>query len=411
MPKAPIEIEHAREIVLSEVMRMDREAVALDRALGRVLAEEVRARQPVPAFASSAMDGFAVRSKDTTGALPSRPASLSISGESRAGHPAGIELRAGEAIAISTGAMVPEGADAILRIERASRSGDVVQALEAVPAGEDMRWPGDDLRAGEIAVGAGSVLGPVELGVLASVGCAAPLCLCAPRVSLLSTGDELRQPGESLPPGGVHDSNSHAVRALLRRAGAEVSRVAHVGDDPDATLSELAACLEGADLVVICGGMSVGAHDHVRSCLRSLGVQERFSGVALRPGKPTWFGVRGGTLVFGLPGNPLSAFVSCTLFALPAVRAAIGADPLRRRTRAVLAAEMRKQPGRALALPCRLELREDGWRAHPPRRSGSHVLTSMLGAEALAIVPSNEGTARAGEKVAVEMLREVAPWG
>lgn len=404
MPTALVEIEHAREIVLSEVSRMDGEPVALDAALGRALAEAVRAPAPVPGFASSAMDGYAVRAQDLAGASPSRPVVLSLRGESRAGRPAGIALGAGEAIAISTGAMVPDGADAILRVELTSSTDDLVQALGEVPAGQDMRWPGDDLSAGEIAVSAGSVIGSAELGVLASVGCAAPLCARSPIASLLSTGDELRAPGEPLPPGGVHDSNSYALRALLQRDGAQVSRVSHVGDDPEATLRELSAALEGVDIAVICGGMSVGVHDHVRACLRSLGVQERFSGVALRPGKPTWFGVRGRTLVFGLPGNPLSAFVACVLFVLPAVRAALHADPLRRRASALLAAEMRKEPGRALALPCRLQLRDEGWLAHPPRHSGSHVLTAMLGAEALAIVPSQQGTAHAGERVAIEML-------
>lgn len=409
----PVDIEQAREIVLSECVTLPDEPVALREALGRVLSAPVHASEPVAPFASSAMDGFAVRSEDI--AENGGPATLRLVGESRAGHPATVPLRAGEAIAISTGAMIPDGADAVLRIERAHLDGDLVEVLEQVAAGEDMRGVGEDLQAGQLALGAGMTLGPAELGVLASIGCEAPRCVRRPAVSLLSTGDELRLVGEQLPRGALHDSNSHSLAASIALAGAEVISAAHVGDDPAATAEALETALSGVDVAVICGGMSVGRHDHVRPGLRLLGVDERFSGVRLRPGKPTWFGVLEGgtrrTLVFGLPGNPVSALVACTLFALPALRRLLGADPLRSRSHATLATDWQTDPGRADAVPCRLQLTDEGWVAHPPRAQGSHRLSTMVGVNALALLPTDSGPMHAGDRVPVELLNGLAGWG
>jgi len=425
----PVEIEQAREIVLSECALLPDEPVPLHEALGRVLSAPVHAAAPVAPFASSAMDGFAVRAQDTVS--EDGPAALRLVGESRAGHPATVALGAGEAIAISTGAMIPDGADAVLRIERADADGDVVLAVEQVVMGEDTRGVGEDLQAGQLALPAGTALGPAELGVLASIGCATPRCVRPPRVSLLSTGDELRLVGESLARGTLYDSNAHSLAALLAIAGAEVVRRDHVGDDPAATLESLRTAVEGVDVAVICGGMSVGRHDHVRPGLRQLGVEERFSGVRMRPGRPTWFGtleggtLEGGTLegeaadglparrtlVFGLPGNPVSALVSCALLAVPALRSLLGADPLRARSHATLATDWQTDAGRADVVPCRLLLRDDGWVAHPPKAQGSHRLSTLVGVNALALLPAGSGPMRAGDRVTVEILNGWIGWG
>lgn len=405
MPAALIDIEHAREIVLSEVRETGRETVALRSVLGRTLAAPVHASDPVPAFASSAMDGFAVRAQDLRGASGARPIPLRLVGESRAGHPCASSLGEGEAIAISTGAMMPAGADAVLRVEDARIAGGLVEAERELLAGTDLRGAGEDLAAGQLALEAGCLLGPAEIGVLASVGCAAPLCSRRPEVSLLSTGDELSDVGQPLGPGMIYETNSHVIGALLRRAGAALRPAERVGDDPRRTRDALARALKGADVAVICGGMSVGAHDHVRSSLLELGVQERFAGVALRPGKPTWFGVLGDTIVFGLPGNPLSATIACVLFVVPALLASLGSDPLRARATATLGQDWDKQPGRAHVLPCRLQLTDAGFLAHLPKAAGSHLITSMVGCDALAILPEDSGPAGAGERVEIELLR------
>ncbi|MET0730679.1 MAG: gephyrin-like molybdotransferase Glp [Solirubrobacterales bacterium] len=397
------EIEEARRLVLDRVVPLEAEPVALKDALGRVLAEPVTSADAVPGFDNSAMDGYAVRAADTAGA--DGGARLPVVDESRAGHPAQRRLAEGEAVAISTGAMVPEGADAVVRVEDTDAGSQEVEIRVEVEAGRDIRRAGEDIAAGEAVLGAGDEIGPAEAGVLVSVGRGEVACARRPRVNLLTTGDELQEPGEPLRPGAIRNSNAYSVSGLIRRSGAVLGTVEMVPDDRDATADALARALTG-DVVVISGGVSVGPHDHVRPTLAALGAEEVFWGVALRPGKPTWFGVApSGCLVFGLPGNPVSAMVTFLLFVRPAIRAMLGASPTQAdRAAAVLDSDYPKQPGRAHVVRCRLELRDDGWHATPTKDQGSHVLTSMLGADALAIIPTTSGTVRAGERVEIELL-------
>lgn len=410
------DIERARESILARTPRMPAEDVALDDALGRVLAEPVVGTDPIPGFDNSAMDGYAVCAPDTRGAAPGSETRLSVVGESRAGRPADPGLAPGEAIAISTGALVPAGADAVIRVEDTRPAEGYVDVLAEIAGGSNIRRAGEDVRSGERLLEPGAYLGPVELGVLASVGRASIRCTRRPRVSVLWTGDELVGPAEPLFPGAVRNSNAHSVPPLARCAGAEVERAVGVGDDRGATRDAIAGAL-GSDVVVVCGGVSVGEHDHVRPALVELGAEEVFWGVALRPGKPTWFGVverelgdaqpepgEGRALVFGLPGNPVSAIVTFLLFVRPALRWMAGAAEAPERTTAVLDEPYAKRPGRAHAIRVRLELRDDGWHARPTKDQGSHVLTSMLGADALAILPTERGDMDRGETVEIELL-------
>ncbi len=400
---APIGLERAREIVLERATLLAVERLALRASLGRALAEDVAATEPVPAFDNSAMDGFAVRAEDTRSAGPGAPVMLSIVAESRAGRTAGGTLRTGEAARISTGAKMPAGADAVVRVEATRERTGRVEVMEEVEPGRDVRRAGDDVEAGRAVLAAGTRLGPAELGVLASLGVASVACRRRPRVAVLTSGDELLEPWERMRPGFIRNSNAYSVPALAQVAGAEPLLAGPVPDDPEATRTAIAAAL-GSDVVVVCGGVSVGAHDHVKRAFAELGVEEAFWRVALKPGKPTWFGTHGDTLVFGLPGNPVSAMVTFILLVRPALAALSGGRPRAWRTRAELAGECRRESGRAHAVRCRLELGEDGWRAHPGGRQGSHVLTSMLGAGGLAIVPPGDGSLRAGERVDVELL-------
>jgi molybdopterin molybdotransferase len=403
-----IEISEARRRVLERCAPLGAEAVALGRALGRVLAEDVSSADDVPAFDNSAMDGFAVRAADTRGATSTAPASLRVVDESRAGAPAGSALAAGEAIAISTGATLPRGADAVVRVEDTVARDGRVEVSAAVEPGRDVRRAGDDVRAGHSVLAAGSILGPAEVGVLASIGHPTARCAPRPRVAVITTGDELLDPSEPLRPGGVRNANAYSVPALAQRSGAEVAAVEVAPDDPAATASAIERAL-AADVAVVCGGVSVGEHDHVRAALAELGVEQLFWGVALRPGKPTWFGVHaggpeGGALVFGLPGNPVSAMVTFILLVRPAIGALLGAPIEARRATAILDERYEKRPGRAHAVRCSLELRDDGWHARPTGEQASHVLTSMLGADALAILPTACGSASAGDRVEIELL-------
>jgi molybdopterin molybdotransferase len=413
-----IEIEDARQAVLSRASVLSPEEVPMSEGLGRVLAEDVRSADAVPGFDNSAMDGFAVRAADTGGASEEAPARLALVDESRAGRPAERTLEAGQAIAISTGAMVPDGADAVVRVEDTSSSNGAVEVQVEVEPGRDIRRAGEDIEPGQRVLTVGTTVGAAELGVLASVGRASVACARRPRVHVLTTGDELQPPGEPLRPGAIRNSNAHSVPPLAELAGAEVVAVEMVPDDPAATREALERALE-ADVAVVCGGVSVGEHDHVRSALEELGADQVFWGVALRPGKPTWFGTappkssasrpvsagpRQDVLVFGLPGNPVSAMVTFQLFARPAVRTMLGASDAVETASAILDEDYPKQPGRAHLVRCRLELRDDGWHATPTGAQGSHVLTSMLGADALAVIPTAAETVRAGERVAIEML-------
>jgi molybdopterin molybdotransferase len=390
-----ISIAEARERVLGAVPRLAAESLALDGALGRVLAENVESSIQVPPFDSSGMDGYAV--------LAGPEAELELIGEARAGHPADVAVEPGTAVRISTGGKLPEGADAVVAVERAAESNRTVRVPETSP-GQNVRRAGEDICTGAVVLAAGVTLGPAELGVAASVGRAELRVARRPRVAVLVTGDELTPPGEPLPPGGIYSSNGFALAAQAERAGAEVTGRTVVPDEPEGTRDAIGAALDLADVVVISGGVSVGPHDHVKEALRDLGVEERFWGVRLRPGKPTWFGVRDGTLAFGLPGNPVSAMVTFQLFARPALAALQGAPAGARRVDAILAEPFPRNPQREQAVRVRLDQADDGLVARPTGEQGSHMLTSMLGADGLALIAAGDGAAPAGERVDVELL-------
>lgn len=402
-----IDVATARARVLAEARPLAPERVELAEALGRVLAEDIASDLDLPPFDASAMDGFATRAGP--------PEELEVVGESRAGHPAARALAPGEAIRISTGAVVPDGAEAVVAVERTETAshgggqGPGARERVSVPArgdGDHVRRAGEDVRGGETVMSAGVRLGPAEVAVLASLGRAEVECGPRPRMAVLVTGDELVEPGTALGPGQIRDANVYALAAQAERAGGRIVGRALVRDELEATVAALGEAIELADVVCVSGGVSVGPHDHVKPALERLGVRERFWGVALKPGKPTWFGVHGSTLVFGLPGNPVSAMVTFHLFARLALEHLAGVvEAPRERAVARLEGSLPRESRRDQAIRCRLETRPDGWHAWPTGSQGSHILTSMLGADALALVPAGEGELAAGERVELELLR------
>ena len=387
-----LSIEEALARVLARARPLEAEPVPVDEAAGRVLAADVAARVDLPPFSSSAMDGYAIRAADVPGRLP-------VVARVAAGVPAERPLAAGEAMEISTGGAVPEGADSVVPIEVVVLVDSSIEVEHAVDAGAHVRPPGGDVKAGDALLATGTRLGAAQVGALAAAGWASVPCGRRPRVAVLSTGTELRQPGEALGPGQIYESNRPMLAAALGAAGARVEAIAPVADDEESHRVALAQGLE-CDVLVSSGGVSVGPHDLVRRVLAALGVEEDFWGVAVRPGKPLAFGTRGRTLVFGLPGNPVSALVGFELFVRPALLALQGAarpgpcyehgrlvSPLRRRAE-------RDDLARARLLPD-----ADAALLEPVAGQESHMIVRAAGADALVLVPRGEGELAAGADV------------
>jgi molybdopterin molybdotransferase len=392
-----ITIAEARRRVLAAVEPLAPEKIPVADALGRVLADPVTAAGDVPPFSASAMDGYAVQA----GPAGRR---LEVVGESRAGSPSHRALTEGEAIRISTGAAVPDGATAVIPQEQVEvEDGAVLLGAEVTP-GTHLRPAGEVMRAGQTILAAGTVVDAAELGAAISSGAAQVSVIRRPRAAVLCTGDELREPGEPLEPGEIYNSNGPMLVALATRSGAVSDRATRLPDDAGATETGLEEALTDADVVIVSGGVSVGPHDHVKPALAKLGVAELFWGVALQPGKPTWFGTRAGRLVFGLPGNPVSAAVTFSLFVAPALAALQGRSSEIPLAGAVLGAAVRRNPRREQALRVRLEHRDGTTIAVPNGPQGSHVITSLVGADALALIPPGEGALAAGTSVALAPL-------
>jgi molybdopterin molybdotransferase len=403
-------MQQAQARVLEHVQALPAESVAVGAAAGRVTAEPARAVVDLPPFASSAMDGYAVRAVD----LPGR---LQVVGHIAAGRPAERPLAAGQAMAISTGGVVPEGADAVIPIEYVVHHGNEIEVEASLGAGKHVRPRGGDARAGDVVVEAGTRLGAAQLGALAAAGLAAVSCARRPRVAVLATGTELARPGEPLAPGQVYESNGLMLAAALAASGADIEVLPVVADDESAHRAGLERGL-AADVLVTSGGVSVGPHDLVRRIEAELGVEEVFWRVAIKPGKPVSFGVRGATLVFGLPGNPVSSLVGCELFAKPALRALQGLrDPLPRFEPGRLASPLRRNDARDELVRARVRLDRDGSFLdgtlldsvvlEPLSGQESHMIVHSAAADALVHVPLGDGELAAG--ATVQWLRLGAP--
>jgi molybdopterin molybdotransferase len=384
--------EEAQKRILERVQPLEAEAVALDDAAGRVLAETARSVVDLPPFPSSAMDGFALRAEDTPGELP-------VVFRIAAGLPASRSLGPGEAMGVATGGVVPEGADAVIPLEYVVDRDNEIQVESSVAVGDNVRAAGGDLHAGDPVVEAGVRLGPAQLGALAAAGVAEVSCARRPRAAVLATGTELRAPGEELGLGEIYEANGLILAAQLADAGAEVERLAAVADDEEAHREALRRGIE-ADLLVTSGGVSVGPHDLVRRIEAELGVEEVFWRVAVKPGKPVSFGVRERTLVFGLPGNPVSALVGFHLFVLPAVLALQGArDPLPRFVPGVLGRAVRRNPERDELLRSRTEARDGAMVVEPVSGQESHMIARAATADSLVLIPRGEGELELGAPV------------
>jgi molybdopterin molybdotransferase len=386
-----LSMEEALGLVLERVRPLPAERVPLEEAAGRVLAAPAAASVDLPPFDSSAMDGFVVRAADTPGELP-------VVFRVAAGLPAPRPLEPGEAMGIATGGAVPAGADAVIPVEYVVDHGNSIEIEQQAESGAFVRPRGGDVRRGEAVVAAGSRLGPAHLGALAAAGVAEVECARRPRAAVLATGSELRKPGEELEPGQIYEANGVIHAAQLVSAGADSVRLDPAADDPVAHRDALERGLR-ADVLVTSGGVSVGPHDLVRSVGAELGVEEVFWRVAVKPGKPLWFGVGDATLVFGLPGNPVSSLVCFELFVRPAVLALQGAaDPAPRFVAGTLAVAVRRNGARDELVRARSSLEDGEVVLRPVAGQESHMIVRAAEADALVLVPRGEGELAAGER-------------
>lgn len=398
-----LSLEQAQAIVLAEVAPLEVERVDLAQSVGRVLAEPLVAPHDLPLFDNAAMDGYALRAEDTRNASPATPIRLRVVGEAAAGKPYLLVLRTGEAIAISTGAPIPDGADAVLPIEDAQTDGETLLCSQSVPQGSHIRAKGQDMPASSPVVSAGTRLRLQHLGILAALGLTPVPVYRRPRVAIVISGSELVSYDAPLQPGKIHDTNSLLLHQWLTRRGFPTAFLGVVPDEMDSTLRFLEHALAEAEVVVLTGGVSVGEHDLIKPALEQIGARILFWRVNMKPGKPILFARWQEHAIFGLPGNPLAVVVGLMNFVLPYLAALEGeAEPLPRYLTACLSTPVRKKETRAEFLTTRLSMDETGsLLAEPTPMQGSALLGSLAQADAFLYLPSNVGDYPAGTRVKV----------
>jgi molybdopterin molybdotransferase len=384
------------EDALARILELARplapEPVDLRDAAGRVLAERALARADLPPFPSSAMDGFAVRAQETPGELP-------IAFRVAAGSPSASPLPRGAAATIATGGALPEGADAVVPIEQAEEADGQVRFSEQARPGAHIRPRGGDVQRDAVVLEPGVRLGPAQIGALAAAGVAEVSCSRRPHVAVLATGSELRAPGDALAEGEIYESNRPMIAATLEPAGATIELLPVVRDEEHAHREALERGLR-ADVLVTSGGVSVGPHDLVRRIASELGVEEVFWGVAVKPGKPLSFGTKDETLVFGLPGNPVSSLVGALLFVKPALLARQGlAEPGPVFELARTLAPLRRDDRRDQFLRARRTVGDEGAVVEAITGQESHMIVRASSADALVHVPRGSGEIPAGATV------------
>jgi molybdopterin molybdotransferase len=399
-----ISVRDALDRVLDGLPRTGAEQVALTAARGRVLAEALKAPRDVPPFRNSAMDGYALRSADVRTARRDAPVRLRVLETIGAGVVATQPVAPQTAIRIMTGAPMPEGADAVVKVEDTAEAGEAVDVGVAVGAAANVREPGEDVRAGETVLDAGRVLRPADIGLIASLGLPMLRVARRPEVAIVATGDELVDVGEPLGPGQIVNSNAYTLAAAVEEVGARPRLMGIARDRPELIRAAFAEAIT-ADAVLSTGGVSVGSFDYVRRILGELGYAERFWKVAQKPGKPLTFGSCGRTPVFGLPGNPVSSLVCFYLYVLPALRTMMGLGKVHLpSTAATLAETVKKAEGLTEFVRCSLEGSPDDYRARSTGTQSSGVLRSLSLGDALIVGPPDTALLQAGARVRVVML-------
>ena len=401
-----ISFEEARKTVLDSVSALEPVEVPILDALGLVAAEDVTSAERIPPFDNSAMDGYAVRAADTAGASDKNPIELNVLMDLPAGQHTDQPVGAGEAIRIMTGAPLPPGADTVVMVELTEKAADGnVRILQEHKEDRNIRRAGEDIAVGQDVIHVGDEITPAKVGLLASVGREKLKVYRRPVVAILATGDELLEAGEPLGPGKIRSSNSYTLTCQVRSCGAETQYLGIARD----TLEDVRAHLEkglGADVIISSAGVSVGDYDYVKTALEDLGVKFKFTKVAIKPGKPTVFGLMGEKPVFGLPGNPVSSMMTFEQFARPAILKMMGMRRLLRPVvDAILEEDIKKKPERMSLL--RAVARKEGSEYYVTTTGpqGSGILVSMDNANAVIIFESGIEHLKKGERVKTQLIK------
>jgi len=399
-----ISLEAALSQILAAIRPLGLEKVNLLDALGRVIGEDILASRAIPPKNNAAMDGYALRSADIRGASRERPVVLNVIEDIPAGAIPQKRVGQGQAARIMTGAPVPDGADAVLRMEETEKDGQRVRVFVEAPAGQDIRLAGEDVRSGETVISRGDIVRPAEIGMLATVGRSFISVYQKPLVAILATGDELVDVDENPSPWQIISSNSYALTAQVLDCGGIPLQIGIAKDTREDLTAKLQSALR-ADLIISSGGVSVGDYDLVKDIMKEVGNRMQFWQVAMRPGKPLAFGAMNGVPLFGLPGNPVSSMVSFEQFVRPSILKMTGHRNLFRRTiRALLTASIEKKKGTRHFIRARVTIEDGRYRAVATGEQGSGILKSMVQANGLIVLPEHTASVNAGDTVTVQLI-------
>lgn len=402
-----IPFQEAKSIIQKHIFMLGTESISLSEAGNCVLAQEIVATFPSPQFDNSAMDGFAVRSADTKGASPENPVTLKMVSISSAGMPSEVSLERGESIQCMTGAKIPDGADAIIMVEDTSgfSDSDLVQILLEAHPGKHIRKKGEEISEGEMLIPKGTLMTASEMGTCATFGYGELSVSKQPLIALFGTGNELVEPGNPLEPGQIYNSNLYVFSDLAEKAGAKVVMKEIIKDSKDALRSFLSQALETCDVVISSGGVSMGRFDYVRDVFMELGVEEHFWKVAQKPGKPLFFGTGANTLIFGLPGNPVSSYIGFMEWVWPVLESMMGKTKLKKLT-GILNVTFPREKVKNRFLFGNAWIEEGQLLCAPSTKVGSHMLSSSLESNCILSSEPGESPLHAGEKIHVNIL----PW-
>lgn len=399
-----ISFDDARRIILEHAVPNGRQRRSLHQLLGLVLAEPIQAPFPMPRFNNSAVDGYGVQVADVQSASAESPVQLELIGAIQAGDLGNLRIQSGQAVKILTGAPVPKSVDAVIMQEDCQVSDGCVRVLCSAELGENIRMQGEEFKRGQSVITENTVITPPVIGLLASLGYASAKIYKRPKVGLISTGNELVKPGKSLAMGQIYDSNSYALFAALRAIGIDAIRNYQVKDERQATQSVFEKALRENDVVISLGGVSVGEFDFVKDVAEHIGITTLFWRISIKPGKPVYFGKKGKKLIFGLPGNPVSALVTYHQLVQPALLAMMG-YPIKNniRFKAALSGALRKKPGRQEFVRGLVSY-NGSFRVRPAQGQDSHMLGGLAAANCLIDFPSSEDRLQDNALVDVELL-------